>query len=58
MPSKKAKLEEIAAVIFQDDKNSSNAKNIHNRLKVWLRILLGCVHHRPSRKSYEYIKTD
>lgn len=51
-------LEEIAVVIFHDGKNLSNAKSLHKRLRVWLRILLWCVHHRPSSDSSNYINTD
>lgn len=58
MPFKKAKLEEIATVIFPYGKSLSNAKNPHKRLRVWLRILLGCVHYRPSSNSSNYINTD
>ena len=57
MPTKKAKLYEIAEFIFQDGKNSSNAKNLHNHLKVWFKILPGSVHHRPLTNSYDYINT-
>lgn len=55
---KRAKLDEIAAVIFQNGKNSLNAKNLHNHLKVWFKILLVCVHHRPSTNSFDYINTN
>lgn len=58
MSPNKAELEEIAVVIFQNGKNSSNAKNLHNRLKVWMGILLGCMHHIPSSNSSHYINID
>lgn len=58
MPYKRDKLDEIATVIFQDGKNSSNAKNIHNHLRVSFKVLLGVVHRRRSTNSYDYINTD
>lgn len=58
MPRKKAKLEEIAVVIFQDGNNSYNSKNLHNHLRVWFKILRGCVHHMPLTKSLDYINTN
>lgn len=58
MLAKRAKLDEIFAEIFQDGQNSSNTKNIHNHLRVWFKILLGYVHHRPSTNSSDYINTN
>ena len=51
-------MDEIAVVIFQDGNNTKNAKNMHNYLRVWFRIILGCVHHIPSTNSFDYINTD
>lgn len=58
MPDKKAILDAIAKVIFQDGKNSSNANNLHRHLRVWFKILLGYIHHRPSINSSDYINID
>lgn len=58
MPSKKTRLDDIAEVIFQDGKNSSNAKYLHNHLRVWFKILLGCIYHMPLTNYSDYINTD
>lgn len=50
-------MDEIAEVIFYDGKNSSNAKNLHKHLKVWFKILLGYIHHGPSKNSSYYFNT-
>lgn len=51
-------MDEIDEVIFQDGKNFSNAKNLHNHLRVWFKIILGCVHQGPLANSFNYINTD
>lgn len=58
MQAKKTKLEEIATITFQDGKNSPNTKNLNNGLKVWFKILPGCVHQIPSTNHFDYINTD
>lgn len=58
MPTKKAMMDEIAEVIFWDGNNSSNTKNLHKHLRIWFKILLCCIHHRPSTNSSNYIKTN
>lgn len=51
-------MDDIAGVIFQDGKNSSNAKNLHNHLRIWLKKFMGCVHNIPSTNSFDYINID
>lgn len=48
MIAKKDKIAEIAKVIFKKGNPSSNAKNFHDKLKIWFKIILGCIHPRPS----------
>lgn len=31
---------------------------LHQNLRVWLKIILGTVHHRPTSNSSDYINTD
>lgn len=58
MLANKNKIEEIARVIFLDGNPSSNAKNLHKHLRVWFKILLGCIHHKPLSSSVDYINTN
>lgn len=58
MPTKKERMGEISKVIFQDGKNFSNANNLHKNLRVWFKILPGCIHHRPSTNYFDYINID
>lgn len=41
---------------FEDDKGPS-AKDLNRNLRVWFKIILGCIHHRPSTNSSDYIIT-
>lgn len=41
---------------FADDKGPS-AKDLTSNLRVWLKIILGCINHRPSTNSSDYINT-
>lgn len=41
---------------FEDDKGLS-AKDLARNLRVWFKIILGCIHHRPSTNSSDYINT-
>lgn len=58
MLAKKDRMEEIARVIFLDGKPSSNAKKLHRHLRVWFKIILGCIHHITSTNSPYYINTN
>lgn len=55
---KKDKIAEIAKVIFKNGKHSSNAKDLHDDLRIWFKIILGCIHPRPSSNSQNYVNTD
>lgn len=58
-----AKREEaIAPVIFKDgtnieDDKGPSAKDLTNNLGVWFKIILGCIHHRPSTNNSDYVNT-
>lgn len=58
MVEKESKLAEIFKVIFISRKHSSNINDIYPKLRVWDRILLGCVHHRRETNSFDYINGD
>lgn len=58
MVEKESNLTEISEVIFVSGKHSRKMKDIHPKLKVWARILLGFVHHRKSTNSSDYITGD
>lgn len=55
--AKKDRIEEIARAIFLDGKSSSNIKKLYHHLRVWFKKILGCIHHRPSLNSADYINT-
>ena len=55
---KKDTIAKIAKVIFKNGKHSSNAKDLHVDLRIWFKIILGCIHPRPSLNSQDYINTD
>ncbi|KAI5418243.1 hypothetical protein KIW84_042751 [Lathyrus oleraceus] len=38
--------------------NPSKNKELHQNLRVWLKIILGTIHHRPASNSSDYINTD
>lgn len=40
----------------EDDKGPS-AKELTNNIRVWFKIILGCIHHRPSTNSSDYVNT-
>lgn len=58
MKNKGKIFEEITFTIFQTRKNSQNEKDIHDTLKVWFKIILGCIHHRSQTNSFDFINTD
>ncbi|XP_050897261.1 uncharacterized protein LOC127104091 [Lathyrus oleraceus] len=41
---------------FEDDKDPS-AKDLTNNMRVWFKIIIGCIHHRPSTNSSDYVNT-
>lgn len=41
---------------FEDDKAPS-AKDLNRNLRVWFKIILGCIHHKPNTNSSDYINT-
>lgn len=45
-----------AGTNLEDDKGPT-AKDFTNKLRVWLKIIMGCIHHRPSTKSSDYVNT-
>lgn len=52
----------ISPVIFKEETNfvdekSPSAKDLTRNLRVWFKIILGCIHHRPSTNSSNYINT-
>lgn len=51
-------LTEMSKMIFATGKHSSKIKNLLPYFKVWARILLGCIHPRPSTNSCDYINGD
>lgn len=52
--------QEIIPTIFKQnaEENSSKKKELHQNLRVWLKIILGTIHHRPTSNSSDYINTD
>ncbi|KAI5396791.1 hypothetical protein KIW84_062858 [Lathyrus oleraceus] len=38
--------------------NPSKNKELHQNLRVWLKIILGTIHHRPASNSSDYINAD
>lgn len=53
---------DISLVIFKvetnfTDEKGPSAKDLTNNLRVWFKIILGCINHMPSTNSYDYINT-
>lgn len=49
-------VKEVDSIIFKPEvKNTSNMKNIWPKLRIWAKIILSCIHHKPSNNSVEYI---
>ncbi|KAI5437285.1 hypothetical protein KIW84_023411 [Lathyrus oleraceus] len=50
---------EINPTIFKlnTEGNPSKNKELHQNLRVWLKIILGTIHHRPTSNSSDYINT-
>ncbi|XP_050890337.1 uncharacterized protein LOC127095731 [Lathyrus oleraceus] len=52
----------IAPIIFKagtnvEDAKGPNAKDLTNNLRLWFKIILGCIHHRPNTNSSNYGNT-
>lgn len=52
----------IAPVIFKARTNlevdkGPSAKDLTNNLRVWFKIIMGCIHHRPNTNSFDYVNT-
>lgn len=58
MVANKDKIAEIANVIFKNGKSSSNAKDLHDNLRIWFKIIIGWIHHRKATNSLDYINID
>lgn len=59
-PKAKYISQEVIPPIFSQNPEGKSSKNkeLHQNLRVWLKIILGTIHHRPSSSSYDYINTD
>lgn len=52
----------IYLVIFKEETNfvdekGPNTKELTRNLRVWFKIILGCINHRPSTNNSDYINT-
>lgn len=52
----------IAHVILKagtniEDAKGPSAKDLTNNLRIWFKIILGCIHHRPNTNSSNYVNT-
>lgn len=52
----------LESVIFKegtkfDDGKGPSAKDLIDNLRVWFKIILGCLHHRQNTKSFDYTNT-
>lgn len=52
--------QEIIPSIFVQNsaKKSSKNKELHQHLRVWLKIIMGTIYHRPTSNSFDYINTN
>lgn len=54
-----SKSKEVVATIFREGIIiPSSIKHLHPRIRIWVNILMSCIHHRPSRISPNYINWD
>ncbi|XP_050916493.1 uncharacterized protein LOC127131621 [Lathyrus oleraceus] len=58
-PRAKYMSHEINPTIFQQSAEGKHSKNkeLHQNLRVWLKIMLGTIHHRPASNSSDFINT-
>lgn len=59
-PGEKYMSQEIIPTIFKQraECKSSKNKEFHQNLRVWMKIILGIIHHCPASNSSDYINTD
>ncbi|XP_050908526.1 uncharacterized protein LOC127122190 [Lathyrus oleraceus] len=59
-PRAKYLSQEIALTIFQQNAEGKHSKNkeLHQNLRVWMKIILGTTHHLPTSNFSDYINTD
>ncbi|XP_050919073.1 uncharacterized protein LOC127136575 [Lathyrus oleraceus] len=59
-PRAKYLSQEIDPTIFQQNTEGKHSKNkgLHQNLRVWMKIILGTIQHRPTSNSSDYINTD
>lgn len=52
--------QEVIPTIFSLNPEGKTSKNkeLHKNMRVWLKIIMGTIHHRPSSSSSDYINTD
>ncbi|CAI8596867.1 unnamed protein product [Vicia faba] len=55
---KRRRWRSITSKIFLDKKNSKYAKNIQPSLRVWAKIILGCICQKPSTKTLDNINVN
>lgn len=59
-PRVKYMSQEVIPTIFSQNPEGRTSKNkeLHQNLRVWLKIIMGIIHHRPTYISFDYINTD
>ena len=59
-PRAKYMSQKVILTIFSHNSEGKSYKNkeLHQNLRVWLKIILGTIHYRPSSSSSDYINTD
>lgn len=59
-PREKYMSQEIIPIIFNQNPKGKTSKNkeLHQNMRVWLKIILGTIHHRPTSNSSDYINID
>lgn len=52
--------QEVIPTIFSQNLKGKSSKNkeLHQNLRVWLKIILGTIHHRPAFSFSYYINTN
>lgn len=58
-PREKYISQEFSPTIFQQNAEGNHSKNkeLHQNLRVWLKIILGIIYHHSVSNSYDYINT-
>ncbi|KAI5447230.1 hypothetical protein KIW84_014906 [Lathyrus oleraceus] len=54
--------DDMSPVIFKEgtnfaDEKGPSAKDLTSNLRVWFKVIMGCINHRPSKNSSDYINT-